>query len=105
MRTGELSSNVFTRLVEPEQSIEGDWFRAKIQNNKLTEYHIKQSKGYLPKGGLSDPAPAPAPAASNEPSSPSTPPQTTPTEVKTTPDTLTRRTAPIGRPKSRRQTR
>ena len=28
MRTGELSSNVFTRLVKPTEEIEGNWFRA-----------------------------------------------------------------------------
>ena len=52
MRTGELSSNVYTRLVEPHQAIEGDWFRARIVNNEPTEYHIRQSKGFLPMGDI-----------------------------------------------------
>ena len=48
MRTGELSSDVYTKLIEPEQEIEGNWFRATLLNKRLTHYHIRQSKGFLP---------------------------------------------------------
>lgn len=48
MRTGELSSNVYTRLIEPDQEIEGNWFRAFIVNKRLTRYHVRQGKGFMP---------------------------------------------------------
>ena len=48
LRTGDLSSNVHTRLQQPEQEIEGDWFRARLVGRRLTQYHIKQSKGFMP---------------------------------------------------------
>lgn len=48
MKTGELASDTYTSLTQPDQAIAGDWFRARIENNQLTQYHIKQSKGFLP---------------------------------------------------------
>lgn len=48
MRTGELSSNVFTRLVKPTEEIEGNWFRATVVNKQLTSYHVRQTKGFMP---------------------------------------------------------
>lgn len=48
MQTGELSSNVYTRLTEPQQAIEGNWFRAVVQNGRPTRYHIKQTRGFMP---------------------------------------------------------
>ena len=62
MRTGQLSSNVHTRLIEPEQEIEGDWFRAVILNKKLTRYHVRRSRGFMPMGTVGDPV-KPAPPA------------------------------------------
>lgn len=56
MRTGEMSSNVYTRLSEPEQEIEGNWFRATILNKRVTRYHVRQSKGFMPMGDLGSPA-------------------------------------------------
>lgn len=52
MRTGELSSNVYTFLKEPHQEIEGNWFRAVLQNGYPTKYHIKQSRGFMPMGDI-----------------------------------------------------
>lgn len=60
MRTGELSSDVYTKLIEPEQEIEGNWFRATLLNKRLTHYHIKQTKGFLPMNDTFDNNPAPA---------------------------------------------
>lgn len=54
MSTGELSSDVHTRLIQPDQEIEGDWFRATIKNQQLMKYHIRQSKGFTPMSGLED---------------------------------------------------
>lgn len=52
MNTGELWSNVYTKLVEPNQAIEGNWFRARIVDKRLTSYHVKQSKGFMPSGSV-----------------------------------------------------
>lgn len=52
MRTGEMSSNVYTRLTEPDQEIEGNWFRATIVNKRVTRYHVRQSRGFMPMGDL-----------------------------------------------------
>lgn len=54
MQTGEMSSNVHTFLRQPNQSIEGDWFRAIVRNGRPTRYHVRQSKGFMPMGGLGD---------------------------------------------------
>lgn len=48
MQTGELSSNVYTFLKQPQQEIEGNWFRATIRNGHPTQYHVKQSRGFMP---------------------------------------------------------
>ena len=48
MRTGELASDVYTRLTEPEQEIEGNWFRATLRNGRPSQYHVRQSKGFMP---------------------------------------------------------
>jgi len=48
MQTGELSSNVHTFLKQPQQEIEGNWFRATIRNGHPTQYHVKQSRGFMP---------------------------------------------------------
>lgn len=97
MRTGELSSNVYTRLVEPSQSIEGNWFRATIMNKKLTRYHVKQSKGYMPKGDTGGSAPA-SPVMSTAGSSTSS--QDTPQSSTIVPsDSTPLRNAPVSRPK------
>lgn len=62
MNTGELWSDVYTRLIEPEQAIEGNWFRATIMNKRLTRYHVRQSKGFLPMGAIDETPATPAPA-------------------------------------------
>lgn len=52
MQTGELSSNLYTLLKQPQQEIEGNWFRAVMRNGRPTQYHIKQSKGFMPMGDV-----------------------------------------------------
>lgn len=67
MQSGELSSNVYTHLTEPGQEIEGDWFRATIINKRITKYHVKQSRGFMPMSDMgASPAPAPAATGTNE---------------------------------------
>lgn len=92
MRTGQLSSNVHTRLIEPEQEIEGDWFRAVILNKRLTRYHVRRSKGFMPMGHVADPV-QPAPPAPDG----TTRDDTLLTEVQA-PQPL--RTPPVSRPKT-----
>ena len=48
MRTGALSSDVYTKLIKPNEEIEGNWFRATVVNKQLTSYHVKQTKGFMP---------------------------------------------------------
>lgn len=57
MNTGELSSNVYSHLIKPDQEIEGDWFRARLVDGQLTQYHIRQSKGFMPKHDYGEPEP------------------------------------------------
>lgn len=52
MQTGLLSSDVYSRLTQPDQEIEGDWFRATLRNGNPTQYHIRQSKGFMPMGDM-----------------------------------------------------
>lgn len=67
MKTGRLASDVYSRLTQPDQEIEGDWFRATMRNGQPTQYHIRQSKGFMPMGDMggnaSTPATAPADTA------------------------------------------
>lgn len=83
MNTGELSSNVYTRLVQPDQQIEGDWFRAVVRNGRPTQYHVRQSRGFMPMGDTGQPAPAP----------------NAPTDTTLRADTLPPRPAPVSRPR------
>lgn len=87
MRTGQLWSDVYTRLIEPQQEIEGDWFRATVINKRLTRYHVRRSRGFMPMGnlGASEAAPAPLPGV---------PADTLPA------DTLPKRDAPVSHRKS-----
>lgn len=62
MQTGELSSNVYTRLTEPNQEIEGNWFRATIINKRVTQYHVRQSRGFMPMGDMGNSTTASTPA-------------------------------------------
>lgn len=64
MRTGEMSSNVHTYLKQPEQEIEGNWFRATLQNGHATQYHVKQSSGFMPMGDIGGTSATSAPAQS-----------------------------------------
>ena len=86
MHTGELWSNVYTFLKEPNQEIEGNWFRATLQNGHPTKYHIKQSRGFIPMGDM---------GASTNTSSP----QNGTTDADTT-ASQPQHDAPISRPKS-----
>lgn len=61
MRTGEMASNVHTRLTEPDQEIEGNWFRATILNKRVTRYHVRQSSGFMPMGNLDSDKSQPTP--------------------------------------------
>lgn len=84
MNTGELSSNVYTRLTKPDEEIEGNWFRATVVNRKLTSYHVRQTKGFMPMGNYGS--------------------STTTTTVATdtlVADSTVRRDAPVSRPKQR----
>lgn len=65
MRTGELASDVYTRLTKPDEEIEGNWFRATVVNRQLTSYHVRQTKGFMPmndQAGTASPQPAATPA-------------------------------------------
>lgn len=55
MNTGELYSNVYTYLKEPNQEIEGNWFRATVINKRVTRYHVRQTKGFMPMGNIDKP--------------------------------------------------
>lgn len=55
MQTGEMASNVHTILKQPQQEIEGTWFRATMQNGHPTQYHIRQSRGFMPMGDVAGP--------------------------------------------------
>ncbi len=48
MRSGALSSDVYTKLIKPNEEIEGNWFRATVVNKQLTSYYVKQTKGFMP---------------------------------------------------------
>lgn len=53
----EIFSDVFTHLITPDRDIKGNWFRS---NESMTEFHIKQTSGYMPmpedNGGSADEA-------------------------------------------------
>lgn len=65
MNTGELWSNAYSRLTEPDQEIEGDWFRATLRDGHPTEYHVKQSRGFMPMGDI-DKTSSPAPTSTTD---------------------------------------
>lgn len=48
-KQGELHSNCHTTVKEPLREIEGDRFTAKLSGQRPTQYHIWQSKGFMPK--------------------------------------------------------
>lgn len=48
-KDGELHSNCHTTVKEPLREIEGDRFTAKLSGQRPTQYHIWQSKGFMPK--------------------------------------------------------
>ncbi len=64
MGTGELRSDVYTRLIEPDQEIEGNWFRATVVNRQLTQYHVRQGKGFMPMNESATASPAPSESTS-----------------------------------------
>lgn len=41
----QLYSNKYMHIVTPDREIEGNWF---VSNERMTEYHIKQTSGYMP---------------------------------------------------------
>jgi LPS export ABC transporter protein LptC len=59
MTRHELYSDSYMHIVTPDRNIRGRGFTA---NEQLTQYHIRQSSGYMPLPGESSPAAA-APAA------------------------------------------
>ncbi len=69
---GTLHSNRHTTLREPQREIEGDRFTAKMSGQQPTQYHIWQSKGYMPK-------PAEHKPGTEQPASPPTTGDTTAT--------------------------
>ena len=58
MRSGELSSDVYTKLIKPDEEIEGNWFRATVVNKQLTRYFVKQTKGFMPMSANAGASPA-----------------------------------------------
>lgn len=83
MNTGLMSSDVYTHLIQPDQEIEGNWFRATVVNRQLTRYHVRQTRGFMPMsdtGGTGGPAPA----------------STDTTHA----DTIPARSAPVSRPRN-----
>lgn len=83
MNTGKLWSDVYSRLTKPDQEIEGDWFRATIRNGHPTEYHVRQSSGFMPMGDTGHTTSSPSPADTARP------------------DTVPPRGGPVPRPKSK----
>ena len=83
IRSNLFYSNVYTRLTQPEQEIEGNWFRATLRNGRPTQYHVRQSKGFMPMNNSLTERPAPAPQ---------------PADTAAT-DTVPRREGPAKRPK------
>lgn len=57
MGAHEIYSDVFTHLKTPDRDIQGNWFRS---NENMTEFHIKQTSGYMPmpedRGGTAEPS-------------------------------------------------
>ena len=91
MQTGEMASNVHTILKQPQQEIEGTWFRATMQNGHPTQYHIRQSRGFMPMGDVAGPQ-QPQPNASNNGGQ---------TQADSTQQP--KRDAPVSHPKTRRE--
>ncbi len=54
--TGAMASDTYTRLIQPNQAIEGNWFRATVLNQDITRYYVRQTKGFMPMGDLGSPA-------------------------------------------------
>lgn len=91
MQTGEMASNVHTILKQPQQEIEGTWFRATMQNGRPTQYHIRQSRGFMPMGDVAGPQ-QPQPNASDNGGQ---------TQADSTQQP--KRDAPVSHPKTRRE--
>lgn len=91
MQTGEMASNVHTTLKQPQQEIEGTWFRATMQNGRPTQYHIRQSRGFMPMGDAAGPQ-QPQPNASDNGGQ---------TQADSTQQP--KRDAPVSHPKTRRE--
>ncbi len=64
----EISSNVFSKLITPERTLQGTYFRS---DEKMTRYYVSNSKGSFEKGdftgGNDNSAPAPGDTASVAP--------------------------------------
>lgn len=48
MQSGDMASDVYSKLSKPDEEIEGNWFRATVVNKNITSYHIRQGKGFMP---------------------------------------------------------
>lgn len=59
----ELYSRVFSRLVTPERTLEGTWFRS---DEQMTNYYVSNSKGSFVKGDFGGGGTATAPADSTD---------------------------------------
>lgn len=62
MNTGAMASDTYTKLTQPMQAIEGNWFRATVINKQITRYYVRQTSGFMPMGDLGSPAAGPASA-------------------------------------------
>lgn len=91
MQTGEMASNVHTILKQPQQEIEGTWFRATMQNGHPTQYHIRQSRGFMPMGDVAGPQ-QPQPNASDNGG-----------QAQADSTQQPKRDAPVSHPKTRRE--
>ncbi len=67
----QLYSNKYMHIVTPDRELEGNWF---VSNERMTEYHIKQTSGFMPMPKDDGPA-APAGEATDSMPRTAAPPQ------------------------------
>lgn len=73
-RNHRLYSHTYMHIVTPDRDLQGDWFEA---NDQLSDYHVKQTRGYMPlpqdkSATLPEPGAPGSPDSPDAPSSPST---------------------------------
>ena len=73
-RNHRMYSHTYMHIVTPDRDLQGDWFEA---NDQLSDYHVKQTRGYMPlpqdkSATLPEPGAPGSPDSPDAPSSPST---------------------------------